>query len=207
MRKIIALAMISLDGVIQAPGGPQEDTSGGFKYGGWSAPYNDEVLGKLVQKFMQPADLLLGRKTYEIFAGYWPDHADYWPGITDVTKYVLSATLTPSDALVKGWKNSVVLRSMSDIENLKSGKLPGSAGGDIKMWGSSELVPALLAHDLVDELWLQIHPIILGKGKKLFNDSVIPAAWTLTESTATPSGVIVACYKRAGEVKTGTAGA
>jgi dihydrofolate reductase len=196
MRKIIVLSFITLDGVMQAPGAPEEDTSGGFKYGGWTAPYDDEVGGKLMEKHMKPADLLLGRKTFEIFAGYWPEHADNWRGINDVTKYVLSSTMKKSD-----WKNSVFLETVSDIKKLKN-----SEGSDIKVWGSSELVQLLLKNNFVDELLLMIHPITLGKGKKLFGDSAIPAAFTLEESTITPSGVIFANYQRAGEVKTGTVG-
>ncbi|QEC55395.1 dihydrofolate reductase family protein [Flavisolibacter ginsenosidimutans] len=196
MRKIIVLSMISLDGVMQAPGAPGEDTSGGFEYGGWSAPYDDEISGKVMEKLMKPSDLLLGRKTFQIWENYWPDHADYWPGINDVTKYVLSTTMKKSD-----WKNSVFLNSLPDIEKLKK-----SDGSDIKVWGSGELVQLLLKNDLVDELWLMIHPLTLGKGKKLFDGGPIPAAFTLIESTVTPSGVIIANYKRAGKVETGTVG-
>jgi dihydrofolate reductase len=201
MRKITVLSFITLDGVMQAPGGPGEDTSGGFKYGGWTAPYGDEVAGKVMQKQLVPADLLLGRKTYEIFASYWPQHADYWPGINEVTKYVFSNTMKKSDPIAIGWGNSVFLTSVADIKKLKN-----SEGPDIKIWGSSELVKLLLKHDLVDEFWLNIHPVILGNGKKLFDNTAMPAAFTLVESTATPSGVIMANYKRAGEVKTGTVG-
>jgi len=196
--------MISLDGVMQAPGGPKEDRSGGFKYGGWTAPYGDEVLGRVMQKQMKPADLLLGRKTFEIFASYWPGHADFWPGINDATKYVLSKTMKKSDPLVTGWKNSVVLKNLADIKKLKSGKLTGSKKSDVKVWGSSRLIQLLLKNDLVDELWLQIHPLTLGKGKKLFENGTIPAAFKLTESLVTPGGVIAAVYKRAGKVRTGT---
>ena len=194
MRKIIVLSFITLDGVMQAPGGPEEDTSGGFEYGGWSAPYADETSGKLMQQQMQPADMLLGRKTFDIFAGYWPKHADYWPGVNEVTKYVLSRSMKQSD-----WANSVFLESVADIEKLKQ-----SDGPDLKVWGSSELVKLLLKNDLVDELWLKIYPLTLGKGKTIFGDGPIPAAFTLTESNVTPAGVIFANYKRAGEVKTGT---
>ena len=189
--------MITLDGVMQAPGGPEEDTSGGFKYGGWTAPYGDEVYGKVVEKELKPADYLLGRKTFEIWADYWPEHGDVWPGINDGTKYVLSKTMKKSD-----WKNSVFLKSLADIEKLKNSK-----GSDIQVWGSSELIQLLLKNDFVDELWLKIHPLTLGKGKKLFDNGTIPAAFTLTESSVTPSGVIIANYKRAGKVKTGTVGA
>lgn len=188
--------MITLDGVIQAPGGPEEDTSDGFKYGGWVAPYGDEVYGKVVEKEMKPADYLLGRKTFEIWEDYWPEHADNWPSINEGTKYVLSRTMKKSD-----WKNSVFFNSLADIEKLKN-----SEGSDIQVWGSGELIQLLLKNDLVDELWLKIHPLTLGKGKKLFNDGPIPAAFTLIESTVTPSGVIIANYKRAGKVKTGTVG-
>ncbi|BAU55687.1 dihydrofolate reductase family protein [Mucilaginibacter gotjawali] len=197
MRKIIVLEFITLDGVMQAPGGPEEDTSGGFKYGGWSAPYGDEVSGKVMQKQMAPADLLLGRKTFEIFASYWPAHADYWPGINEVTKYVISNTMKESP-----WENSVFLTSVADIEKLKN-----SEGSDIKVWGSGELTQLLLQHDLVDELWLKIYPVTLGEGKKLFDNGTMPAAFKLTESLVTPGGVIVANYARAGNVKTGTIGA
>ena len=188
--------MITLDGVMQAPGGPEEDTSGGFKFCGWTAPYGDEVFGKVMGKLMKPADLLLGRKTFDIFESYWPEHADNWPGINDVTKYVLSSTRNKSD-----WKNSVFLNSLPDIEKLKS-----SAGLDIQVWGSSKLIQLLFKNDLVDELWLIIHPLTLGEGKKLFENGTIPAAFKLIESTVTPSGVIIANYKRAGKVKTGIVG-
>lgn len=197
MRKITVLSMITLDGVMQAPGGPGEDTSGGFKYGGWTAPYGDEVSGKIMEKLMKPSDLLLGRKTFDIFENYWPEHADFWPGINDVTKYVLSTTRNKSD-----WKNSVFLNSLADIEKLKS-----SDGSDIQVWGSSKLIQLLFKNDLVDELWLIIHPLTLGEGKKLFDNEITAAAFMLTESSVTPSGLIIANYKRAGEVKTGTVGA
>jgi dihydrofolate reductase len=197
MRKITVLSMITLDGVMQAPGGPEEDTSAHFEYGGWTAPYGDDAAGKVMEKLMKPADLLLGRKTFDIFEGYWPEHADYWPGINDVTKYVLSTTRNKSD-----WKNSVFLDGLPAIEKLKS-----SEGSDIQVWGSSELIQLLLKNDLVDELWLMIHPLTLGQGKKLFTDGPIPAAFTLSESHVTSTGVIMAGYKRAGEVKTGTVGA
>jgi dihydrofolate reductase len=195
MRKIIVLSFITLDGVMQAPGGPEEDTSGGFKYGGWITPYFDEAAGKVMEKQMKPADLLLGRKTFEIFAGYWPQHQDIWP-INDVTKYVISRTMKESD-----WKNSVFFKSTDDIKKLKNSK-----GPDLQVHGSGQLIQLLLKHDLVDELWLKTFPLTLGQGKKLFDDGTITAAFTLTWSTATPSGVIMANYKRAGKVKTGTVG-
>jgi len=202
MRKIIVLSMITLDGVMQAPGGPEEDTSGGFKYGGWVAPYSDEVYDKVVQEELKPADYLLGRKTFEIWAGYWPEHGDFWPGINEGTKYVFSKNLKKSDPLVTGWKNSVLIKSLAEIKKLKN-----SPGSDIQVWGSSKLVQLLLKNDLADELRLKIHPLTLGKGKKLFDNGTIPAAFTLIESIVTPSGVMIANYKRAGKVKTGTVGA
>jgi dihydrofolate reductase len=189
--------MMTLDGVMQAPGGPEEDTLGGFKYGGWVAPYFDDVGGKAMEKQMKPADLLLGRKTFEIFADYWPEHENGWPGINDVKKYVMSKTMKKSD-----WKNSVFLKTLADIKKLKNSK-----GSDIQVWGSGKLVQLLLKNDLVDELWLNIYPLTLGKGKKLFDNGTIPAAFTLIESSVTPTGVIIANYKRAGKVKTGTVGA
>lgn len=198
MRKIIVISMVTLDGVMQAPGGPEEDTSGGFKYGGWTAPYGgDEVSGKILEKQLKPADYLLGRKTFEIWEPFWPKHADFWPGINDGTKYVLSNTMQKSD-----WKNTVFIKSLADIKRIKA-----SDGPDIQVWGSSRLIQLLLKNDLVDELWLKIYPLTLGIGKKLFEDGTIPAAFALIESTVTPGGVIMANYKWAGEVKTGTVGA
>jgi dihydrofolate reductase len=194
MRKIIVGSFVSLDGVMQAAGGPEE----GFNYGGWSAPYYDEALDAIAEKQKQPAkDILLGRKTFEIFASFFPDHEDIWPGVNDVTKYVVSSTLETS-----AWKNSVFLRSVEDIKKLKD-----SEGSDIHVHGSGNMVQTLLKHDLVDELWLLIHPLTLGTGRKLFDSGTIPAAFTLLESTATPSGVIAAHYGRAGDVTTGMMGA
>lgn len=193
MRKIVVGSFISLDGVMQAAGGPEE----GFEYGGWSAPYYDEALDTIAEKQKQPAkDILLGRKTFEIFASFFPDHEDIWPGVNDVTKYVMSNTMDKSD-----WKNSVFLKSVDDIRKLKQ-----SEGSDIQVHGSGNLIQTLLKHDLVDELWLLIHPLTLGIGKKVFDNGTIPAAFTLIECTSTPAGVIAAHYQRAGEVKTGTMG-
>ena len=198
MRKIIVLSMITLDGVMQAPGGPKEDTSGGFKYGGWTAVYGDKVYAEVVQKELKPADYLLGRKTFEIWAGYWPEHGDFWPGINKGMKYVFSKNLKKLDPMVTGWKNSVVVKSLADIKTLKNSK-----GADIQVWGSGKLVQFLLKNDLVDELRLKIHPLTLGKGKKLFDNGTIPASFKLTESIVTSTGVIITHYKRAGKVKTG----
>jgi dihydrofolate reductase len=196
MRKIIVLSFITLDGVMQAPGGPDEDMSSGFEYGGWTAPYFDEASGRAMAKQMKPADLLLGRKTFDIFAGYWPEHADNWSGINDVTKYVMSNTIEAPE-----WQNTVILKSLAEIEALKS-----SEGSDLQVHGSGELIQLLLKNDLVDELWLKTFPVTLGKGKKLFGSGTIPAAFKLVESEVMPSGVIFANYERAGEVKTGTVG-
>ncbi|OOQ59421.1 dihydrofolate reductase family protein [Mucilaginibacter pedocola] len=196
MRKLIVLEFISLDGVMQAPGGPEEDTSNGFEYGGWSAVYADDDSMPLMLKQMAPADILLGRKTFDIFEDYWPKHADYWPGINEVTKYVLSGTRTSSD-----WQNTVFLNSVEDIKKLKN-----FDGEPIKVWGSGELVKLLLEHDLVDELWLKIYPVLLGKGKSIYSDATIPRSLKLTESAVLPNGVIFANYTKAGEVKTGTMG-
>ena len=194
MRKITVLSFITLDGVMQAPGGPQEDTSGGFEYGGWTAPYNEKASGEFMQKQLEPADLLLGRKTFEIFASYWPEHADIWPGINEVTKYTLSNTIEKSD-----WNNSVILKNIAEIKSLKN-----SDGADLKVWGSSKLVQLLLKNDLVDEFWLNIHPIILGKGKKMFDDAAMPASFILQENFVTPRGVVMAHYIKTGKVETGT---
>jgi len=203
MRKIIVLSMITLDGVMQAPGGPKEDTSGGFKYGGWTAPLGDEEYGRVVKKELQQrTDYLLGRKTFEIWADYWPKHGDFWPHINVGTKYVVSKKLKKSSTLVTGWENSVLLKNVAEIKKLKQSK-----GADIQVWGSSKLIQLLLKHDLVDELRLKIHPLTLGKGKKLFDGGPIPASFKLTESSITSTGVIIAYYARAGKVKTGNAGA
>lgn len=195
MRKIIVLSMISLDGVMQAPGGPEEDTSDGFDFGGWTVPYGDKAYDDAVQKELKPADYLLGRKTFEIWENYWPDHSEFWPEINNGNKYVLSKTRKKSD-----WKNSIFIESLAEIEKLKD-----SDGLDIHVWGSSELIHLLLKNNLVDELRLKIHPLLLGKGKKLFDDKANPSAFSLIESTVTTTGVILANYIRNGEIKTGNA--
>jgi len=196
MRKIIVLTFLTLDGVMQAPGGPEEDTSNGFKYGGWTHPFFDDFMGEEMAKQMAGTyELLLGRKTFEIFASFWPAHASMWPGINEGTKYVLSNTIKNSDPIAIGWKNTLFLRSLEDIAELKN-----SEGSDIQVWGSSELVHLLLENGLVDELHLRIFPVILGKGKKLFDNGTSPAAFTLIENVVTPKGVIIAYYKRSGEM-------
>lgn len=193
MRKIIVLSMISMDGVMQAPGGPKEDTSGGFRYGGWTASYNDEMFGNIMQEELKQTDYLLGRKTFDIFESYWPQHAEFWPGINEGNKYVLSQSKESSD-----WKNTNFLKSVHDIKKLKN-----TAGADIQVWGSSELIHLLLKYDLVDEIRLKIYPLILGEGKKLFDNGAMPGAFTLTETHVTTKGVIITNYKRDGEIVTG----
>jgi len=197
MRKIIVLEHISLDGVIQAPGGPDEDTSGGFAYGGWISAFSDEILGMALRKQMnKPFDLLLGRKTYDIWAPYWPHHTDVWPGVNAATKYVASKTMSSGE-----WQPSVILNG--DVAE-KVGKIKQQPGPDLNVWGSGNLLQTLLKHDLVDTFWLMIYPITLGVGKRLFAGGTMPAAFKVTESTVTPSGVIVVNYERAGGIKTGS---
>jgi len=202
MRKITVISMISLDGVLQSPGGPKEDTSGRFKYGGWVAPYDDDVEGKLIQRLMQPTDILIGRKTFDIWANYWPSHSEFWPGINEVNKYVVSKKLKKTSRLVKGLNHSFVLRTIADIKKLKK-----SRGGNLQVWGSSQLVQSLLKNNVVDELWILTYPLTLGKGKKLFGNNAMPTAFRLVESIITPKGIIIANYQKSGKVKTGTIGA
>ncbi len=197
MRKLIVLTFITLDGVMQAPGGPEEDTDGGFKYGGWTVPYFDEFSNKVMAEQMkQPFSLLLGRRTFEIFASYWPQHDSDWPGINEATKFVVSNTLTKHD-----WKNSIFIKD-DVVEEIR--KLKMQDGPDLQVYGSSKLIQTLLQHDLVDELWLKTFPVTLGSGKRLFAEGTIPAAFKLTDNRVSPSGVVFANYKRAGEVKTGS---
>jgi dihydrofolate reductase len=195
MRNLIVLEHISIDGVIQAPGGPEEDTSNGFAYGGWSGPYSDEILGAALGKRMNsPFDLLLGRKTFDIWEQYWPKHADEWPGVNTATKYVASNTRTSSQ-----WQPSVFLNG--DIAE-KVAKIKGQPGPDLHVWGSGNLLQTLIKHDLVDTFWLMVYPITLGGGKRLFADGTIPAAFKVTESTVGSNGVIVVNYERAGAITT-----
>ena len=197
MRKIIVLSFITLDGIIQAPGGPEEDTSGGFKYGGWLVPLGDESLGETMSEQMgKQCDLLLGRKTFEIFASYWPHHESGWPGINKVTKYVASNTLSTHE-----WDNSVFLKG-NIPDQIK--KLKQKDGTDLHVYGSGDFIQTLLKHDLIDEFWLKIFPITLGNGKRLFDKGTIPANFKLLKSKVTPSGIIIASYSRDGEVKTGS---
>ncbi len=194
MRKIIVLSFITLDGVMQAPGGPEEDTRGDFVYGRWTVPYFDEALGETMTEQMgRPFDLLLGRKTFEIFAAYWPDQES---PINDAIKYVATNTLTEHP-----WHKTVILSG--DVVG-KVGALKQQDGPDLQVHGSGELVQTLLRHDLVDELWLKIFPVTLGQGQRLFAQGTMPAAFTLVEASATPAGVIAATYRRDGDVVTGS---
>lgn len=200
MRRLVVLSFITLDGIMQAPGGPEEDPSGGFKYGGWTFPYFDDFLGKvMVEQMSNPFDLLLGRKTYEIFAAYWPyvKGDDPFAGkLNSAKKYVASKTLEKLD-----WSNSTFIKGdvAQEIKKLKE-----QEGPDIQVHGSGKLIQTLLKYDLADKFWLKIFPITLGMGKRLFAEGTIPAAFKLRESKISPSGVIIANYERAGDVKTGS---
>ena len=197
MRKVIVLEHISLDGVIQAPGGPEEDTSGGFPYGGWISPYSDEIVGTALRRQMnKPFDLLLGRTTFDIWEPYWPHHADAWPGVNTATKYVASNTRTSSP-----WQQSVFLNG--DVAE-KVARIKEQPGPNLNVWGSGDLLQTLIKHDLVDAFWLMIYPITLGSGKRLFAEGTIPAAFKVTESIVGSSGVIVVNYERAGSITTGS---
>jgi dihydrofolate reductase len=197
MRKVIVLEHISIDGVIQAPGGPDEDISGGFAYGGWISPYSDPILGTLLRRQMNmPFDLLVGRKTFDIWEPFWPQHVDEWPGVNTATKYVASNTRTSSK-----WQPSVFLKG--DIAE-KVANIKQQQGPDLHVWGSGDLLQTLIKHDLVDTFWLMIYPLTLGGGKRLFADGTIPAAFKVTESKVTSNGVIVVNYERAGGIATGS---
>jgi dihydrofolate reductase len=210
MRKIVAGAFVSLDCVMQAPGGPKEDPTSGFKYGGWTAPYWDDVIAAAMDETLSiPFDLLLGRKTYDIFAAHWP-HLDVDPAASKydpltikvaqlfnrVTKYV--ATHSPSTL---AWQNSQPLGSdiVATLRDLK--KKDGPA---LLIQGSSDLIQTLLAHDLIDEFRLLIFPVVFGKGKRLFGEGTLAGAFKLTRSVTSPSGVLIAGYERAGDIKTGS---
>lgn len=198
MRKIVVLSMISLDGVMQAPGAPEEDTSGGFKYGGWTVPFAEDFSGELMIKQMSGSyDLLLGRKTYDIFASYWPKQTGpIADPFNKATKYVVShgqPELT--------WESSKLI---DDDVVAKLKELKQQDGPMLQVHGSGNMIQTLLKNDLADELWLKIYPVILGPGKRLFVDGAVPAAFELTDSQTTPKGVIFANYKRAGDVQTGS---
>jgi dihydrofolate reductase len=203
MRKLIVLSFIALDNVMQAPGGPEEDPTGGFKHEGWIAGYSDDfLLNVMIKQTSKPFDLLLGRKTYEIFAAYWPyvnpDRNPFAAKLNNAKKYVASMTLTKLN-----WNNSELING--DIpDGIK--RIKEQDGPEIHVHGSSNLVQTLLKHDLVDELWLKIFPVTLGTGKRLFAEGTIPAGFKLLESGISPSGVIIANYERSGEVKKGSLG-
>lgn len=198
MRKIIVQEFVTIDGVMQAPGGPEEDRTGDFKFGGWQAPFMNDDAAELITgpALKANVEFLLGRYTFEIWSEYWPKHSDMWPFINDNMKYVLSSTKAETT-----WQNTTFLRSVEDITKLKN-----SNGPDLHVWGSSKLVQLLLANNLVDELCLMTYPIILGQGKKLFSEGAAPRTFTLIENRIGKLGVIVARYARAGSVKTGTVG-
>jgi dihydrofolate reductase len=182
---------------MQGPGGPEEDTSGDFTHGGWTVPYFDDFLGQTMGEQMgQPFDLLLGRKTFEIFAAHWPQRGGAENPINQATKYVASRTRTEHQ-----WEKSVFLQGDA-VEEIK--QLKQEDGPDLQVHGSSDLIQTLLAHDLVDEFWLKIYPVTLGQGKRLFGEGTIPAAYTLVDAKSSPKGVLVAAYRRAGEVETGS---
>jgi dihydrofolate reductase len=203
MRKLIVLSFITLDNVMQAPGGPEEDPTGGFEHEGWVAGYFDDfLLNVMIKQTSKPFDLLLGRKTYEIFAAYWPyvnpDRNPFAAKLNNTKKYVASKTLTKLN-----WNNSELING--DIpDGIK--RIKEQDGPEIQVHGSSNLVQTLLKHDLVDELWLKIFPVTLGTGKRLFAEGTIPAGFKLLESGISPSGVIIANYERSGEVKKGSLG-
>ena len=198
MRELVVLTFVSLDGVMQAPGGKGEDPSGGFDLEGWTVPYFDEVVGDEMTKQMgQPFDLLLGRETYEIFASYWPHQDSPFGSILNrAKKYVVSNSAINTD-----WEETIQIKGdvVAEIEKLKQ-----QDGPMLQVHGSSNLIQTLLANDLADELWLKVYPVTLGKGKRLFGEGTIPAAFKLTDSKISPSGVIVASYRRDGEVELGS---
>ena len=196
MRKLIVLEHMSLDGVIQGGGGPDEDTSGGFKYGGWSAPYDDESINAAVMKMLKADfDLLLGRTTFEIWEDYWPQHGDFWPGVNTATKYVASNTRTSSE-----WQPTVFLDG--DVA-AKIADLKAQPGLDIHVWGSGKLVQTLMQHDLVDTFWLLLYPVTIGSGKRLFAEGTIPAAYKITDSIVATDGVVHLVYERNGDIRLG----
>lgn len=203
MRKLVVLSFISLDGVMQAPGGPEEDPTGGFKHEGWAVGYFDDFLGKVMERQLsKPFDMLLGRKTYEIFAAHWPyvnaSQDPFAAKLNNAKKYVASKTLTKPD-----WENSELIKGdvAAEVRRMKE-----QDGPEIQVHGSGNLIQTLLEHDLVDELWLKIMPVTLGIGKRLFAGGTIPAGFKLIQSEISPTGVIIANYERAGKVKTGSFG-
>ena len=198
MRKVLATAFVSLDGVMQAPGGPEEDPTGGFQFGGWTFNYWDDAIGQVMGGiFSQPYELLLGRKTYEIFNAHWPHAQDdpFADALNNVRKYVATTSKAPLT-----WKNSIAIHDVpKDIARLKR-----EDGPTLMTQGSSQLLQTLLKHDLVDRFSLLIYPVVLGKGKRLFGEGTLPAALKLVDSKASSSGVTINTYERDGAVKTGS---
>jgi dihydrofolate reductase len=202
MRKIIVGAQVSMDGVMQAPGGPTEDPTQGFKFGGWAMPYFDDAAGEEIDRLFKDFDLLLGRKTYEIFAAYWPYQDEHGP-VGDITKAFKDCTkyaVSRSGEVDTSWAGSVLLRDIADVKRLKK-----EDGPNLVTQGSTELVHALLANDLVDAMSLFTVPVVLGGGKKLFADGSAPHSFKLTRSRVSPNGVIVGHYEREGGIKIGSA--
>jgi dihydrofolate reductase len=199
MRKIIVGAQVSIDGVMQAPGGPTEDPTQGFKFGGWSMPYFDQVFGEEIDRlFGEKFDLLLGRKTYEIFAAYWPYQDENAPhaGIAKLFNKIKKYAVSRSGEVDTGWQGSVLLRDIADIKRLRQ-----EDGPNLVTQGSTQLVHALLANDLVDAMSIYTVPIVLGGGKKLFADGSAPHAYKLIRSRVSPNGLMVGHYERGGEIK------
>ena len=200
MRKIITTTFVTLDGVMQAPGGLTEDTSEGFKHGGWQARVGDEVTGKIIEKFITaPFELLLGRRTYDIFAAYWPKHPEIEiiaKPFNNTKKYVVSRT----DKKLF-WNNSTLITGdvVAEIQKLKA-----MDGPDLWVWGSGNLIQTLLQHKLIDRMHIWTHPITIGSGKKLFAEGTRPQSFTLIDSTISPTGIVFATYEPAGELRTET---
>ncbi|HEV7214187.1 MAG TPA: dihydrofolate reductase family protein [Chloroflexota bacterium] len=202
MRDIVVSTFVTLDGVMQAPGGPEEDPSGGFAHGGWSGGYWDDVVARAMGESMsKPFDLLLGRRTYEIFAAYWP-HATAEEGaaaLNNATKYVVSTTLAQAE-----WQHSTVIRPGERDVPEQIRRLKEQDGPELQVHGSSRLIQTLIAHDLVDRYFLKVYPVLLGTGKRLFGEGAVPAGLRLVGSTTSTTGVVIATYERAGEIRYGS---
>lgn len=201
MRKLVVTTFLTLDGVMQAPGGPEEDPSGGFAYGGWLVPYDDEAFGRqMVEWFVDAEDFLLGRFTYETFAGYWPqvpiDDNPIAKALNTLPKHVASRTLDQVD-----WENSQLIKG--DVVDAVTA-LKQDDGGELQVHGSAGLIQTLLTNDLVDELRLIVFPVVVGTGKRLFDDGIVPVALRLTSSSTTSTGAVILSYERAGDLQTGT---
>ncbi len=195
MRRLVVLEFVSLDGVVQSPGRADEDTSGNFMLGGWIVPFSDPVLSSVIKKQMgMHFDLLLGRKTFDIWAHYWPQHASVWPGVNTATKYVASNNLSGHS-----WQPTVFLHG-DIVQKIKA--LKQEQGPDLHVYGSANLVQTLLKNDLVDSFWLKIYPLTLGSGKRLFDGGTMPAAYKVVESSVTSKGVVVVNYERDGAIAT-----